>query len=406
MRLYKPKYKARDGTERKAAKWYMAFRDHMNRRRSWPLLKDKRESEKYAERISQLCGCRRVSEPLNDELSKWLENVPDRLLKLLVEAGLIDTQRAVSGKPLTEHLTEFKVCLLADGCSKKQAGQVVSRITKIIDSCGFRSFSDVSVSEIQQYLLNQRQRSNRPMSKRTYNFYIQAIKQFSKWAEDDRRITQSPVTTLSKITVEKDDTIQRRVLVVSDLIHLLDITANQPKRFSLTGYQRSLVYRLAAETGLRANEIRNLTVGSFDFKNNTVTALGAYAKNKKLAVLPLRPDTAELIREYVQGKMPHIQLFKLTDKTAEMLRFDLEAAGIPYTDESGKVFDFHALRHQFGTMLAVGGVTPKVAQSLMRHSDINLTMGIYTHTLTGQEEAAVQSLPDLSKKKQHKTGTA
>ena len=38
----------------------------------------------------------------------------------------------------------------------------------------------------------------------------------------------------------------------------------------------------------------------------------------------------------------------------------------------------------------------KVAQKIMRHSDINLTMSRYTHTLTGQEAKAVAELPDLS----------
>ena len=37
---------------------------------------------------------------------------------------------------------------------------------------------------------------------------------------------------------------------------------------------------------------------------------------------------------------------------AEMLRGDLTEAEIPYRDEEDKVFDFHALRHQFLTNLA------------------------------------------------------
>jgi hypothetical protein len=32
----------------------------------------------------------------------------------------------------------------------------------------------------------------------------------------------------------------------------------------------------------------------------------------------------------------------------------------------------------------------------MRHSDINLTLSRYTHTLTGQEAEAIRSLPNLS----------
>ena len=40
------------------------------------------------------------------------------------------------------------------------------------------------------------------------------------------------------------------------------------------------------------------------------------------------------------------------------------------------------------------GAVP-VAQELMRHSNINLTMGIYTHAQTSQVEAAVNNLPDF-----------
>ena len=115
--------------------------------------------------------------------------------------------------------------------------------------------------------------------------------------------------------------------------------------------------------------------------------------------------TVELLRPYLENKMPHVQPFPLHHETAKMIRADLEAAKIPYTDDAGRDFDFHALRHQFGTMLAQGGTSPKVAQELMRHSDINLTMGVYTHTVTGQEAQAIDSLPDLSVKSKKKTGT-
>jgi len=44
----------------------------------------------------------------------------------------------------------------------------------------------------------------------------------------------------------------------------------------------------------------------------------------------------------------------------------------------------------------------------MRHSDINLTMARYTHTLLGQGAKAVESLPDFTstqKEAQARTGT-
>ena len=79
-----------------------------------------------------------------------------------------------------------------------------------------------------------------------------------------------------------------------------------------------------------------------------------------------------------------------------MLRTDLRAAGIDYIDGAGRYADFHALRHSTGSLLAASGVHPKVAQSIMRHSDINLTMSTYAHTYRGQESEAVEGLPDFS----------
>ncbi len=70
-------------------------------------------------------------------------------------------------------------------------------------------------------------------------------------------------------------------------------------------------------------------------------------------------------------------------------------AGIPYEDEIGRVFDFHALRGQCATLLARRGVHPKIAQSILRHSDINLTMNVYTRTDHAQKASAVTGLSAL-----------
>ena len=71
------------------------------------------------------------------------------------------------------------------------------------------------------------------------------------------------------------------------------------------------------------------------------------------------------------------------------------SAGILYVDDSGRYADFHSLRHSTGSLLAASGVHPKIIQSIMRHSDINLTMSRYTHIFRGQESEAVAKLPNL-----------
>ena len=66
-----------------------------------------------------------------------------------------------------------------------------------------------------------------------------------------------------------------------------------------------------------------------------------------------------------------------------------------YRDHSGRVADFHALRHTFISNLAQGGVHPKDAQALARHSTITLTMDRYTHVARGKLATALEALPDL-----------
>ena len=65
-------------------------------------------------------------------------------------------------------------------------------------------------------------------------------------------------------------------------------------------------------------------------------------------------------------------------------------------DRAGLI-DFHALRHSFGTNLALAGVPVKVCMDLMRHSDVNLTMKLYAHTLVQDRARALDALPDLDR---------
>ena len=76
-----------------------------------------------------------------------------------------------------------------------------------------------------------------------------------------------------------------------------------------------------------------------------------------------------------------------------MLRQDLEAAGVAYVDNRGRVLDFHGLRHSFVTNLS--HAPSRVAQSLARHKTSAMT-DRYTHVRLNDERAALQMLPDLT----------
>ena len=90
-------------------------------------------------------------------------------------------------------------------------------------------------------------------------------------------------------------------------------------------------------------------------------------------------------------------LFDVPDGLLRILERDLRTAGIPKRDDRGRTLDVHALRHTFGSFLSAAGVAPRVAQSAMRHSRIDLTMNVYTDPQVLDIAGAVGRLPRLNR---------
>jgi hypothetical protein len=86
---------------------------------------------------------------------------------------------------------------------------------------------------------------------------------------------------------------------------------------------------------------------------------------------------------------------RVTERNAEMLRVDLQAAGIAYETASG-VADFHSLLAAYVTNLVASGASVKTCQTLARHSTPTLTIGLYAKVSLHDIKGAVENLPDLT----------
>ncbi len=239
----------------------------------------------------------------------------------------------------------------------------------------------------------------------TSDHYVTALKRFGSWlVKPAKRAATNPFSDLDKLNDSSDIRKHRRVLNEADFSKLITATTNSERAFrGLSNVDRVMVYLLASYTGLRAGEIASLKTNSFDFGDSpTVTVEAAYTKNSELAVIPLRSDLAERLKGYLDSREvatlsiaqepETVWPGKWSEVGAEMIRGDLADAGIPYTDDTGKDFDFHALRHQFITGLARAGVSLKSAQELARHSKPELTANIYTHLSLKDTAADVEKL--------------
>jgi integrase len=69
----------------------------------------------------------------------------------------------------------------------------------------------------------------------------------------------------------------------------------------------------------------------------------------------------------------------------------LEKAGLPN-------IRFHDLRHSTATLLFGMKVHPKIVQELLGHSEISMTMDIYSHVLPSMQEDVIDKLNRVFKK--------
>ena len=382
---------------RTAPAWYLRFRDHLGRRRTWAAFTDKRASEELGRKLERLVFLRVAGQQPDPTLTRWLETLPAKWRARLARIGVLDGQAVAANRPLGDHLVEFKQALLDKGSTGTHAHNTAQSVAAILDGTGAEHLSDLDAAAVSRYLAERRADG---LSVGGSNHYLTALKSFCNWLVRERRASTNPVAHLSKLNERMDKRRKRRPFPPDELRHLLATTTDGPERFGMAGPERALLYRVAAETGLRAGELRSLTRVSFalDGPEPTVTVTAAYSKRRRDDVLPLRPDTASELRTFLANKLPGVRAFNMpkSDKTATMLRADLTDAGIPYRDDAGRVLDFHSLRVTFATNLAAGGAHPKTAQELLRHSTIGLTLDTYTHATREQAVAALDTLPDLS----------
>ncbi len=316
----------------------------------------------------------------------------------LAQAGIVDKYKEHRKRPLIEHLADFKASLVNRGTTEKHACLVHNRAKAVIENCKFALIADISASKVQRYLAERRRNG---LSIRSSNFYLQAVKQLCRWLVADNRTAENPLAYLTGQNPKTDIRHARRALSTDELDRLIKSTAKGQRHSGMTGKERTMLYTLAVSTGLRASELASLAWQSFNLSGSTpsVTVLAAYSKHRRDDVLPLRSDTANQLAgwkaEQKANEQSNIFAGFRVNKAAKMLRKDLEAAGITYEDDTGRVADFHSLRHTFISNLTRSGASPKIAQSLARHSTIGLTMDTYTHIGLYDERAALDSLPEL-----------
>jgi integrase len=353
-----------------------------------------------------------------------LEKVPRR--RLLREEGLSDPDAErfadAGNKPLAEHIEDWRQYLLDEDKTQKQADMNRDRLRRLVavirgarpkeidgrimsqaglkkarslikQLIGQAPLSNLTADAVQGALAKFK---NAGWSLQTCNHYRSAARAFTRWATfKAKRLRHDPLIGVSGYNAEKDRRHDRRTISVEELRELIEAAEHGPVVMWMTGHTRALIYRLAAATGLRYSEIGSIQPESFDWGARSVTVPAGYTKNGETATLSLPAELVADLKPYAGRCEAGKPVFPLqVSKGATMLRHDLKAAGIPYRDAAGLVFDFHSLRCEMATLADAQGVSLGVTQQRMRHSTSKLTER-YIRPRVRDVDAVAESLPSM-----------
>jgi integrase len=429
---------------------FARWRDRRGKTRTAPLTNGEDGSERIAiespvyvakyrdgagvvQTVSTGCRDETAARRVLAELERKAELVRSHVITA-AEAAIGDHQAA----PLAEHFDAFDEHHQAKGVTKIHREDTGRYLNRLAADCAFGTLSDLRRETLERWLAL---RTAEGMSARTRNAYRNALVSFCNWCVETSRLAANPFDAVPKANEKADPRRQRRAMAEAELVKLLAVARERPllealtvrkgprkgeryadvrqevrERLQLLGRERTLIYKTLVLTGLRKGELASLTVAHLclDEAVPYLTLDAADEKNREGNDIPLRDDLAADLHDWLADKLNRLQeeareaggaiparlppetpLFTVPSRLERILDRDLRLAGIPKRDDRGRTLDVHALRTTFGTLLSKGGVAPRTAQAAMRHSDIKLTMGVYTDPKLLDVRGALNALPLL-----------
>lgn len=207
------------------------------------------------------------------------------------------------------------------------------------------------------------------------------------------------------------------------------LTQDEQNKFlnAIKGHKLEMLFLVALGTGLRIGELLALKWEDIDSTNKNLRVKRTIQRttdisrdgrgNSKIIeqepktkyssrTVPIPENIFLRLKDY--KKEQNIQKLKIGDVYQNNDYIFCNEIGLPIDDKKPgrnlksilekidiEPINFHALRHTYATRLFEAGVSPKTVQVLMGHSDISMTMDIYTHVMDNVKIDAVEQLNDI-----------
>src|SRR5215207_3746147 len=279
----------------------------------------------------------------------------------------------------------------------------------IIPEFGKRKLKELNATDIRRLY---RKMAERGLKDRSIEYVHTTLRKSLKAAVVDRLITHNPTDGVKPIKTPTGAAKESKALTPDQVKALLEAASES---------RLEALYVVAIHTGLRRGELLGLKWEDVDLDASTLQVRrsldvdGTFKapKNGKGRTLKLTPRALDALRAHkVRQNAERLEagsrwqdnnlVFPNTVgkpmNAGNLYRREfqplLKRAGL--ADEG---FTIHSLRHTFATTLAAKGVHPSTAQKMLGHSDIRVTLVIYTHATDGMQDAATAALEEAFSKR-------
>lgn len=386
-------------SQRKDGKYEYKYHDAWGKRKtvySWKLTPTDRVPAGKRDDISLREKIKQIQKDLNSNIT------PDGGNFTVLEL----VEKYISQKTGVRHNTRSNYNFVVNVIKKEAFGQ--KRIDKI------------KVSDAKEWLIKMQQIDGRGYS--SIHTIRGVVRPAFQMAVDDDLLVKNPFE-FQLNTVVVNDSVTREAITRQQERDFLEFVKND-KHFCK--YYDGIY--ILFKTGLRISEFVGLTKKNLDFENSRIIVDHQLQRTRDMKYIiedtktesgerkvPMTPEVKEAFQRILANrKNPKVEPmvdeysgFLFLDKNGRpMVALHWEKYFQHIREKYNKIYRVqmskvtpHVCRHTFCSNMAKSGMNPKTLQYIMGHSDISVTLNVYTHLNYDDAEEEMQKVVESSSKK-------
>lgn len=280
---------------------------------------------------------------------------------------------------LTEHITALRVRDYSENTIRNQH----MHVRCFLEWCGERGLTepmDITrpvLERYQRHLFHQRKRNGDPLSFRSQNTRLIALRTWFRWMTRQNHILHNPASEIELPRLPYR--LPPHVLTAQEA----ELVLQQPDIDDPVGLRDRAILEVLYSTGMRRMEVVGLKLYDLDFDRGTI--LIRQGKGKKDRFVPIGDRAVAWLHKYARearsqfATPPDTGTLFLTATGEEINRDVLTATVRAYVVQAktGKTGACHLFRHTMATLMLEGGADVRFIQEMLGHAKLDTTQ-IYT----------------------------